>query len=199
MPLVWASPSGFEVSCTFSAKSVSPTMWQAFGLMHKTFKSGAELYLEDMLPALDNFEEEDPWLSHIGTDAESFMPPSPLLTMATDESLDIAAEVKMMKEFDNQISPDCLLLWLIDFPALCLTVLATVKFRLERWCKLATLPNLERREEGKGWDVVHLDCWANKRPPSSTSVLLRRSISQCPNQVPLERRAWRAKADFLLE
>ena len=47
----------FEIidSCTFSAKSVSPTMWQAFELMHKTFKAGAELYLEDMLPALDNF------------------------------------------------------------------------------------------------------------------------------------------------
>lgn len=47
----------FEIidSCTFSAKRVSPTMWQAFVLMHKTFKSGAELYLEDMLPALDNF------------------------------------------------------------------------------------------------------------------------------------------------
>ncbi len=30
-------------------------MWQAFELMHKTFKDGAELYLEDMLPALDNF------------------------------------------------------------------------------------------------------------------------------------------------
>ena len=47
----------FEIidSCTFSAKIVSPTMWQAFVLMHKTFKSGAELYLEDMLPALDNF------------------------------------------------------------------------------------------------------------------------------------------------
>ena len=30
-------------------------MWQAFEMMHKTFKSGAELYLEDMLPALDNF------------------------------------------------------------------------------------------------------------------------------------------------
>lgn len=38
----------FEIidSCTFSAKSVSPTMWQAFELMHKTFKAGAELYLE---------------------------------------------------------------------------------------------------------------------------------------------------------
>ncbi|MCJ1346516.1 hypothetical protein MMC31_004733 [Peltigera leucophlebia] len=47
----------FEIidSCTFSAKSVSPTMWKAFELMHKTFKGGAELYLEDMLPALDNF------------------------------------------------------------------------------------------------------------------------------------------------
>jgi importin-7 len=30
-------------------------MWQAFELVHATFKSGAELYLEDMLPALDNF------------------------------------------------------------------------------------------------------------------------------------------------
>ena len=47
----------FEIidSCTFSAKRVTPTMWQAFELMHKTFKAGAELYLEDMLPALDNF------------------------------------------------------------------------------------------------------------------------------------------------
>lgn len=47
----------FEIidSCTFSAKSISPTMWQAFELIHKTFKSGAELYLEDMLPALDNY------------------------------------------------------------------------------------------------------------------------------------------------
>lgn len=30
-------------------------MWQAFELIHHTFKSGAEYYLEDMLPALDNF------------------------------------------------------------------------------------------------------------------------------------------------
>ncbi|KAH8690809.1 armadillo-type protein [Talaromyces proteolyticus] len=47
----------FEIidSCTFSAKSISPTMWQAFEMIHKTFKAGAELYLEDMLPALDNF------------------------------------------------------------------------------------------------------------------------------------------------
>lgn len=30
-------------------------MWQAFELIHRTFKAGAELYLEDMLPALDNF------------------------------------------------------------------------------------------------------------------------------------------------
>jgi hypothetical protein len=47
----------FEIidSCTFAAKSISPTMWQAFELVHATFKAGAELYLEDMLPALDNF------------------------------------------------------------------------------------------------------------------------------------------------
>ena len=47
----------FEIidSCTFAAKAISPTMWQAFELMHRTFKAGAELYLEDMLPALDNF------------------------------------------------------------------------------------------------------------------------------------------------
>ena len=47
----------FEIidSCTFASKSISETMWQAFELMHKTFKEGALLYLEDMLPALDNF------------------------------------------------------------------------------------------------------------------------------------------------
>lgn len=47
----------FEIidSCTFAAKLISPTMWQAFELIHRTFKSGAELYLEDMLPALENF------------------------------------------------------------------------------------------------------------------------------------------------
>lgn len=47
----------FEIvdSCTFASKQISPVMWQAFELMHKTFKSGAELYLEDMLPALENY------------------------------------------------------------------------------------------------------------------------------------------------
>lgn len=47
----------FEIidSCTFAAKIISPTMWSAFELIHSTFKSGAELYLEDMLPALENF------------------------------------------------------------------------------------------------------------------------------------------------
>ena len=47
----------FEIidSCTFAAKAISSTMWQAFELIHKTFKSGAELYLEDMLPALENY------------------------------------------------------------------------------------------------------------------------------------------------
>ncbi|KAK3710808.1 Nonsense-mediated mRNA decay protein 5 [Vermiconidia calcicola] len=47
----------FEIidSCTFAAKVITPTMWKAFELIHQTFKSGAELYLEDMLPALENF------------------------------------------------------------------------------------------------------------------------------------------------
>lgn len=38
----------FEIidSCTFAAKSISATMWQAFELIHRTFKAGAELYLE---------------------------------------------------------------------------------------------------------------------------------------------------------
>jgi len=40
----------FEIidSCTFAAKSISGTMWQAFELIHRTFKAGAELYLEGM-------------------------------------------------------------------------------------------------------------------------------------------------------
>lgn len=57
----------FEIidSCTFAAKQISPTMWKAFELVHATFKSGAELYLEDMLPALDNFVQYGaPQLAH---------------------------------------------------------------------------------------------------------------------------------------
>lgn len=52
----------FEIidSCTFAAKSISLTMWQAFELMHKAFKAGAELYLEDMLPALENYIQFGP-------------------------------------------------------------------------------------------------------------------------------------------
>ncbi|KAF1986975.1 ARM repeat-containing protein [Aulographum hederae CBS 113979] len=47
----------FEIidSCTFAAKAISPTMWHAFELIHRTFNAGAELYLEDMLPALENY------------------------------------------------------------------------------------------------------------------------------------------------
>ena len=47
----------FEIidSCTFASKAITPTMWQAFELIHRTFKAGAELYVEDMLPALENF------------------------------------------------------------------------------------------------------------------------------------------------
>ncbi|KAF3939642.1 Importin-7 [Dactylella cylindrospora] len=47
----------FEIidSCTFSAKAISPTMWMVFGLIHSTFKDKAEFYVEEMLPALDNY------------------------------------------------------------------------------------------------------------------------------------------------
>jgi hypothetical protein len=47
----------FEIidSCTFAAKAISPAMWQAFEVIYRTFKAGAEVYLEDMLPALENF------------------------------------------------------------------------------------------------------------------------------------------------
>ena len=52
----------FEIidSCTFASKSISPAMWEAFELMHNTFKAGAELYLEDMLPAFENFIQFGP-------------------------------------------------------------------------------------------------------------------------------------------
>ena len=58
----------FEIvdSCTFASKSISDAMWHAFELIHKTFKDGAELYLEDMLPALENFVSygQDRLLTH---------------------------------------------------------------------------------------------------------------------------------------
>ena len=52
----------FEIidSCTFASKSISNVMWEAFELMHATFKAGAELYLEDMLPAFENFIQFGP-------------------------------------------------------------------------------------------------------------------------------------------
>jgi hypothetical protein len=47
----------FEIidSCTFSAKAISPTMWQIFKLIHRSFKDNAEIFIEEMLPALDNY------------------------------------------------------------------------------------------------------------------------------------------------
>ena len=40
----------FEIvdSCTFAAKNISNTMWEAFELIHQTFKAGGELYLEGL-------------------------------------------------------------------------------------------------------------------------------------------------------
>lgn len=47
----------FEIidSCTFSAKAISPTMWAIFTLIHRAFKNGADIYIEEMLPPLDNY------------------------------------------------------------------------------------------------------------------------------------------------
>lgn len=47
----------FEIidSCTFSAKAISDTMWGIFQLIHSSFKDRAEMYIEEMLPALDNY------------------------------------------------------------------------------------------------------------------------------------------------
>ncbi|TGZ77434.1 ARM repeat-containing protein [Ascodesmis nigricans] len=47
----------FEIidSCTFSTKAISPTMWAIFTLIHRTFKNGADIFIEEMLPALDNY------------------------------------------------------------------------------------------------------------------------------------------------
>lgn len=50
----------FEIvdSCTFASKSISPTMWHVFELIHKTFKSGSASYLEGKL---DKFAVDTPW------------------------------------------------------------------------------------------------------------------------------------------
>ncbi|KAJ3205405.1 hypothetical protein HK099_000832, partial [Clydaea vesicula] len=47
----------FEIidAFTFCMKSVSPTMWSFFPLIHKAFKTDAFDYLEEMLPSLDNY------------------------------------------------------------------------------------------------------------------------------------------------
>jgi len=47
----------FEIidSCTFSAKNISPTMWSIFTLIHRSFKDHADIFIEEMLPALDNY------------------------------------------------------------------------------------------------------------------------------------------------
>jgi len=47
----------FEIidSCTFSAKAISATMWRIFKLIHRSFKDRSEIFIEEMLPALDNY------------------------------------------------------------------------------------------------------------------------------------------------
>lgn len=47
----------FEIvdSCTFSAKSISPTMWGVFSTIHTTFKNSGMDYIDELLPSLENY------------------------------------------------------------------------------------------------------------------------------------------------
>ncbi len=47
----------FEIidSCTFSAKRISPAMWGVFVKLHQAFKTSCIDYMEEMLPALENY------------------------------------------------------------------------------------------------------------------------------------------------
>ncbi|RUP50513.1 armadillo-type protein, partial [Jimgerdemannia flammicorona] len=47
----------FEIidSCTFSSKQVSPTMWSVFELIYMAFKESGIDFMDEMLPALDNY------------------------------------------------------------------------------------------------------------------------------------------------
>lgn len=47
----------FEIidSCTFSSKRVTPTMWGVFELIYRAFKDSGIDFMNEMLPALDNF------------------------------------------------------------------------------------------------------------------------------------------------
>ncbi|ORX79697.1 ARM repeat-containing protein [Basidiobolus meristosporus CBS 931.73] len=47
----------FEIidCCTFSSKTVSPTMWGVFDLIYHSFKDSGIDFMEEMLPSLDNF------------------------------------------------------------------------------------------------------------------------------------------------
>ena len=42
----------FEIidSCTFSTRSISPTMWTFFPILHKVFKEYASDYMEGSIP-----------------------------------------------------------------------------------------------------------------------------------------------------
>ena len=57
----------FEIidSCTFAAKSISVTMWQAFELIHRTFKAGAELYLEGIMVSSRSLEMHTDGCRHV--------------------------------------------------------------------------------------------------------------------------------------
>ncbi len=47
----------FEIidSCSFSSKTISPTMWKVFEMLYKCFKNGGMDFIDEMLPPLDNY------------------------------------------------------------------------------------------------------------------------------------------------
>ncbi|RUS35493.1 armadillo-type protein [Jimgerdemannia flammicorona] len=45
----------FNHRCTFSSKQVSPTMWSVFELIYMAFKESGIDFMDEMLPALDNY------------------------------------------------------------------------------------------------------------------------------------------------
>jgi len=47
----------FEIidSCTFSSKAISPTMWEVYGTLYKTFKESGMEYIDELLPSLENY------------------------------------------------------------------------------------------------------------------------------------------------
>lgn len=91
-----------------------------------------------VVPAQLNISVDD------DTSGSEFCPSSTQDSNATfeAESGEIIAPLvsleKSRKTFDEQVTRDSLLLWMMESPDLCQQVLDNVEFRLAGWCKIAT-------------------------------------------------------------